>query len=273
MKISVITINYNNCPGLKQTIGSVLAQTFGDFEYIVIDGGSNDGSATVVEEYAESLAYGCSEPDGGIYDAMNKGVGHASGDYVIFLNSGDVFADCGVLADVAGQLGDADIVYGDLTFRYPDRDFTRRYPSALTAAFFLRDSLPHPAAFIRRELLARAPYDTDYKIVSDWIFFMKSIVVDGCSYRHVDRTVSIFAVDGVSTNHDRESGERSRALSELFSPMLLDSIRAQGLLEACGLDASLADLASTRKLRKRLRPLLNAVIASGVSINNIFKRR
>lgn len=229
MLLSVITINYNNAAGLRLTVASVLGQTFKDFEYLIVDGGSTDGSAEVVA--TRPTAWSCSERDGGIYDAMNKGVAHASGEYVVFLNSGDVFASADVLARVAESLDGTDIVYGSLTFRYPTKDFTRQYPAELSAAFFYKDTLPHPASFIRRELLTHTPYSTDYRIVSDWIFFMREIVVNNASYRRIDELITIFTVDGVSTNHTLEYAERERALNEHFSPMILAAINAQSRLQ------------------------------------------
>ena len=92
MKLSIITINYNNLAGLQRTIDSVVCQTWHDYEWIIIDGGSSDGSKELIEQYQEYITYWCSEPDKGIYNAMNKGIDHAHGDYLIFMNSGDAFA-------------------------------------------------------------------------------------------------------------------------------------------------------------------------------------
>lgn len=229
MLISVITINYNNAAGLRKTVASVREQTFNDFEYIIIDGGSTDGSSEIIDTIP--TAYSCSERDAGIYDAMNKGVAHARGEYVLFLNSGDVLASAEVLAHTANALDGIDIVYGSLTFRYPQKDFTRQYPAQLSAAFFYKDTLPHPASFIRRELLTRTPYSTTYRIVSDWIFFMREIVINNASYRRIDELITIFMVNGVSTDHTLEHSERQQALHDFFSPMLLDAIDAQSYLQ------------------------------------------
>ena len=87
--LSIITVNLNNCDGLQKTIDSVVGQTFTDYEWIVIDGGSMDGSRELIEQYADCLAYWCSEPDNGIYNAMNKGISRATGEWLLFLNSGD----------------------------------------------------------------------------------------------------------------------------------------------------------------------------------------
>ena len=97
MKYSIITVNYNNKEGLRKTIESVISQTFRDFEYIVIDGGSSDGSAELLKEYSDKITYWVSEPDKGIYNGMNKGIAKATGDYLNFMNSGDCFYDQQVL--------------------------------------------------------------------------------------------------------------------------------------------------------------------------------
>lgn len=112
MKYSIITVNYNNKEGLRNTIESVIHQTYRDFEFIVIDGGSTDGSAEVLKEYDSQITYWVSEKDKGIYNAMNKGIAKATGDYLNFMNSGDCFYDEGVLGRVARVETDADFIVG-----------------------------------------------------------------------------------------------------------------------------------------------------------------
>ena len=116
MKISIITINYNDAKGLKRTIESVKSQIYKDFEHIIIDGDSCDGSKDIINENAELFSYWCSESDRGRYNAMNKGIAHASGDYLLFLNSGDYLSDDNVLKDFSMSLSNKDIVYGDLFY-------------------------------------------------------------------------------------------------------------------------------------------------------------
>ena len=113
MKLSVITINFNNRDGLRKTIESVVNQTFKDFEYIIIDGGSTDGSVDVIKEYADRIDYWVSEPDKGIYNAMNKGIDVAKGEYCIFMNSGDCFYVNDVYENVFRELDGVDIIIGD----------------------------------------------------------------------------------------------------------------------------------------------------------------
>ena len=114
MTLSIITINFNNVAGLKRTVDSVLHQTADDFEYIIIDGASTDGSREFIESCSSKLAYWVSEKDNGVYHAMNKGIGHARGDYLLFLNSGDYLNDAEVLARVFNRPLQEDIIYGDI---------------------------------------------------------------------------------------------------------------------------------------------------------------
>ena len=116
-KYTIITINFNNSAELRQTIESVLGQTMKDFEYIVIDGGATDGSVEVIKDYADHIDYWVSEPDKGVYNAMNKGLGKAHGEYVNFMNSGDTFHSPNVLEEVDRQIGDADILFGNVCNR------------------------------------------------------------------------------------------------------------------------------------------------------------
>ena len=115
-QISIITINYNNASGLEKTIRSVVEQTYNEYEYIIIDGASSDKSKEVIQEYQRYIDFWCSEKDSGIYNAMNKGIQKASGEYLLFLNSGDVLNNSAVLADIHGFLSGEDFVYGDLVF-------------------------------------------------------------------------------------------------------------------------------------------------------------
>ena len=112
MKYSIITVNYNNKNGLEMTIKSVLGQTCKDFEYIIIDGGSTDGSVEVIKKYASRIDYWVSEPDKGVYNAMNKGIRKATGDYLNFMNSGDAYHSTSALEIIAGLHSDDDIIIG-----------------------------------------------------------------------------------------------------------------------------------------------------------------
>lgn len=231
--ISIITVNYNNRDGLHRTIESVMQQTTSDFEYIVIDGGSDDGSKEEIDAVASRLDFAVSEPDGGIYEGMNKGVAHATGDYCLFLNSGDVLAANDVMERVIAQIdGTYDYYVGSMK-REDWHKGVVRPPRCISASYLLIRSLPHQAMFIRRELLSKNGFDCHYRIIADWEQQVREIVLNDASYKRLDMTVSVFDISGVSNSRQKESmAERERATSALFSQSVTDSLRGRDKLEA-----------------------------------------
>ena len=200
--ISIITINLNNKQGLERTINSVLSQTYFDkVEYIIIDGGSTDGSKELIEQHKDKLYYWCSEPDRGIYNAMNNGITVSTGDYLLFLNSGDYLTENTVLERVFPYL-QYDIVYGNewkVNERYKG-PYEAKYPDKLDESFFRRTSLPHQSTFIKSELLKENHYSEDYKIISDWKFFIEAFR-NGKTYKHMPFIVSVYDCSGFSCQH------------------------------------------------------------------------
>ena len=187
--ISIITINFNNINGLKKTLRSVETQ-MGDihYEHIIIDGGSTDGSAELINEYKEKnyqCSYAISEKDNGIYNAMNKGIDHAQGKYLLFLNSGDYLYNNSILAQVIPYFTGEDLIYGNLLLsdgneiHYPEPPFTASY---ITSDEFY---LPHPGTFINARLFSEKRYDENLKIASDWKFWIQCIIFDNCSLKHL----------------------------------------------------------------------------------------
>lgn len=273
-KLTVITINYNNHTGLKKTMTSVLSQTNREaFDYVIIDGGSTDGSAELIIRHADALSYYCSERDGGIYNAMNKGVAHSEGEYLLFLNSGDVFDNSHVIESILPNLDGTDIIYGDLLLVGANTETDTsllRFPDRITLQFLLEASLPHPASFIRRELLIRHPYDETLRVVSDWKFFVEVLYGDRCSYRHIAFTVSRFDTSGVSRNNQAyHLKERKETEEQLFSPIIRELYDQWSEFNANPLLPEMQRLGHTRKLWKRLRPL----IRTALWINGLFSRR
>lgn len=200
-KISVITISYNNKEGLEKTIQSVISQDFPDKEYIVIDGGSNDGTKEVLQKYSDKINFWVSEPDKGIYNAMNKGIAATTGEYLIFLNSGDTFISNMVLSASGKQLGTDDFIYGNLELSDNKHAWIKSYPEKLNLLHFFQSSLPHPATFIRKSAFDKfGMYDEDLKIVSDWKWFMIAVCKYKSSYKHLNFTISTFYQDGISSN-------------------------------------------------------------------------
>ncbi|MBR3449808.1 MAG: glycosyltransferase [Bacteroidales bacterium] len=220
MKLSIITINWNNREGLRQTMDNVLSQTARDqFEYVVVDGGADDGSGVMLEkEYDGKLDKWTSQPIKPIYRKMNMGVQMATGDYCLFLNSGDALNDPDVVKDVLPHLdGSHDMVIGTI-FEGKSRT---RVPDVITYLWMYKASIPHSAAFIRRELLLQRPYDENLVIVSDWKFFLQTLILDNVSYKLIDRDISYFDQTGISSTRPLQvEEERRKVLDELIPPRI-----------------------------------------------------
>lgn len=212
MKLSIITINLNNRDGLKRTIDSVISQTFTDYEWIVIDGGSTDGSKELIEQYSDHFAFWVSEPDKGIYNAMNKGIKVTKGDYYLFLNSGDWLADNNVLKDVFLKPIHEDIIFGN---QYNITDNTIKptiFNSDFTFSTLFYSTIPHPCTFIKRTLFVNREYDEKYEIVSDWKFFLEC-ALNNNSFKHIDRFITYFDTTGISSkNIQKQMKEREEII-------------------------------------------------------------
>ncbi len=226
--LSIITINFNDKIGLKNTIESVVNQDLKNFEYIVIDGGSNDGSLDVINEYSSFINYSVSECDNGIYNAMNKGLLKANGNYVLFLNSGDAFYSSQSLSYFEDYLQSKkyDIVYGNLCVIETNKSWIKLYPSKLTFNYFIIDTLPFPSTIIRRNLVKDCDFfDENLKIVSDWKFFLKAICKNNATYFHIEEPIVNFNLDGISSkNLDLVRSEREIVLQDEF-PFLIDEFK------------------------------------------------
>lgn len=197
--VDIITINLNNKKGLENTIKSVVNQTFFDkVNHIVIDGGSTDGSKEIIERYKDKLFYYVTEPDNGIYNAMNKGIRASVSDYLLFLNSGDYLSENNVLERVFPYLDGTDFIYGN-EWKVNERwkgAYEAKYPDKLDESFFRRTSLPHQSTFIKRELLENG-YDESFKIISDWKWFIEAFR-NGRTYKHMPFIVSVYDCSGFS---------------------------------------------------------------------------
>jgi glycosyltransferase involved in cell wall biosynthesis len=210
MKLSIITVNLNNAEGLRKTIESVVSQTFPNFEYIVIDGVSADGSVNIIKQYADKITYWISEPDKGIYNAMNKGILQAKGEYCLFLNSGDSLVDNTILERVFSENLHEDIIYGDI---YGIQKHRKKVfipaPHEWTFRKSMYYSIHHQAAFIKRQLFFEISlYDETFAIISDWIFFLIAIVIQNKSYIHIPYCISNYELEGISTDQEKYNMER-----------------------------------------------------------------
>ena len=210
MKLSVITVNYNNAAELQRTFQSVAEQSFTDFEYLVIDGGSTDDSINQVKAYAAHIDYWISEPDGGIYDAMNKGISQAKGDYCLFLNAGDTLNNEHSLRDAAACLNH-DFVCGSAQLVYANASAAWNPPTMVDELFFRRRySICHQALFIRTRLLKNRPYRTCYRIAADFEQIFYEVVVNKASYAAIGTVICNYDMSGVSANAQRSDEEKKR---------------------------------------------------------------
>lgn len=220
MKYTIITINYNNADGLRRTIKSVVSQTYTDYEYVIIDGGSTDGSVDIIHKYAEHVDYWVSEKDGGIYNAMNKGVKAAHGDYCIFMNSGDCFYDSKVL-EIMTPVCDKDIVVGKV-YTTDGQEFLYQ-PSVASMYFFYSSTIAHQGAFISKWLLDKYPYDETLKITSDWKFFVQAVIFDNCTIAFNSTPVALFDVEGVSMSKPEATwNEKLGVMKTMFPERVLE---------------------------------------------------
>ena len=198
--ISIVTINLNNKDGLQKTIESVINQTaFNEIEYIIIDGGSTDGSVEIIEKYKDYLDYWCSEPDDGIFDAFNKAIPHISGEYTLYLNSGDYLCENNVIEKVIPLL-DKDICFGN-EYKVGKKKLLATFPDRLDEAFFQRGALPHQSLFLSTAYLKKHPFSTDWKILGDWKQTREAIMVDKVSYKHLNFPISVYNLEGLSSIH------------------------------------------------------------------------
>lgn len=220
--LSIITINYNNINGLQKTFESVLNQTFDKFEWIIIDGGSTDGSRDFIETKQDYLAYCVSEKDKGIYNALNKGLKYASGEYVQFLNSGDWLYDENVLQKVTSAIkndnASNDIYYGDMIqVNDGGKQNPISYPDELGFFFFPYNNICHQATFYRRSLFDNNPYDESYTIVSDWAMNLK-LLFQGCTFKHLSQYIVYYDNKGKSSEANNKHHEERISAFDKYVP-------------------------------------------------------
>lgn len=226
IKLSIITINLNNEEGLRKTIESVISQSFNEFEYIIIDGASTDGSVNVIKQYTNKITYWISEPDTGIYNAMNKGILKAAGEYCLFLNSGDWLTNDNVLSDIKFSQRTEDIIYGNLIYMHIDKEPSKMFgikDSEITFYnFFATQSIPHQAAFIKRDLFEKyGLYDESYFVVSDWLFFVKTIIFGNVSIKYINIDITNFDPYGISSLSHKYSIEGDKAMKSTLPLRIL----------------------------------------------------
>lgn len=201
MKLSIVTINYNNRDGLERTICSVAEQTERPYEYIVVDGGSTDGGVDVIHKHETHLTRWVSEKDGGLYAAINKGTRMATGDYCLYLNSGDTLHSTDVIARINALDYREDFMEG----RANTVNGISTPPEKYTLGTFLYFRNPyHQACLIKRTMVIERPYDESYRLASDLAFNIDSLVVHACSYRPLDIIICDYEPGGRSATIEHQ---------------------------------------------------------------------
>lgn len=233
--ISIITVNLNNLEGLKKTIKSVFEQSWQKFEYILIDGGSTDGSKEYIQSYSYKVDYWVSEKDKGIFNGMNKGIEKASGEYLLFLNSGDWLYNEKVLNIAIEKLGGCDVLYGNMIKVYPDgREILDRgiNGNEISLKTFLDKTINHSASFINKNLFKKyGLYDEELNIVADWKFFLISLGLNDSKILYMDFPISYFDMTGISNkNLKLRNQERKVVIGKVVpAPLYIDYLKLRQL--------------------------------------------
>ncbi len=254
-KLSIITVNKNNAEGLKKTIASVDAQTWRGFTHIIVDGASTDGSAELALNRKNDYSICISESDSGIYNAMNKGIGLSTSEWLLFLNSGDCFA-----GDVLGKCAaffdtDADVLYGDGVWDENGARSLSIQPqeNIISSAFFLRHSIMHQAAFMRRSAVLKFRYREDFTIISDKILFYR-LAKDGSKFRKIPLRIALIDHTGISASerfselHDNEL--RRFITEECGAGSLAFYADSRLLTQIAGLPSEMIPVRSIKRLRR-----------------------
>lgn len=229
--ISIITINFNDASGLKKTIESVVNQSFQDFEFVVIDGKSVDESVDIIKQYPRINNW-ISEPDKGIYDAQSKGALKATGQYSLFLNSGDALADMDVLSRIAPYLQSGkSFYYGNLLLAINGAIENHLAPKEVDLDFMLNSTFWHPCVFIKTELFHKyGTYNPEFKICGDYEFFIRCLVKPGITCEYLNEFITLFDGNGISNNKSQEAlqlSERELAWKLNVSDLVYDSLKQQ----------------------------------------------
>lgn len=240
MKLSIVTINFNNAQVLCKTLASVAAQTYQNIEHIIVDGGSTDGSVDIIKEYVRNVermnelksegiqVVWSSEPDKGIYNAINKGIVKATGNYIQILNSGDLLISDDIIERMMAVLADYDypeLLYGNAVDIYDGKRISSHGPDIeYSLRQLFNGTYPHNSSFFRRELFSGdryGLYDESLKIVSDWKWYLQAIGLGDVKPIYVDVDVSLFDVTGISsTNSELDKKERQKVLKDVLPPAI-----------------------------------------------------
>lgn len=224
-KVTVITVTYNSGTTLRKTFESVANQSYKNIEYIVIDGGSNDDTLRIIAEYGQYISYWVSEPDKGIYNAMNKGIDHATGKLVYFLNADDYFYDNHTIEDVAkaySRFGCPDVIYGDVMTYSASRRSTGRSGRNIGLSEVKKGRvICHQAIFMRKKILEKYRFNEEYRIAADYELQVKCLK-DRHRFVYMDRIIAYYCIDGLSSSLSGKRDtvyEKMRIIQSHFGPV------------------------------------------------------
>lgn len=261
VNVSIVTITYNNLEGLRQTANSILSQTFTRYEWIVIDGKSNDGTREYLEENSQYCSYWCSEKDEGVYDAQNKGILHAKGGYIIFMNSGDTFYDEHVLENVFSKVRISDILYGNWTQVFDNGTTKAIQPEQnITYPWFYSNNICHQAMFIKTELLKNSPYDLSYRLYADWAKWAE-LSRQGKIFEYIPLNICYFKMGGISCKSESENLKEYKRICAEYYP---GSLQKMAELYNPSMMIETTTNYSLKKRKKHLKTIRILIVVSSV---------
>lgn len=216
-KVSIVTVCLNSKDTIEKAMKSVLEQSYQDIEYIIIDGGSTDGTIDIIKKYEAQIAYWVSEPDQGIYYAMNKGIKKATGELIAFLSSNDWYEE-GALSKIVETYLEtkSDVIYGDVTFVDGNKKKRENYEEARLEDFYYCMPVVHPVLFVRTNLQKKYMFDESYRIAADYKFYMQ-IYHDGYGFSYVNANIAYYCLGGISSLRKKDTlSEGRRAAYEVL---------------------------------------------------------
>ncbi|MCQ2974919.1 MAG: glycosyltransferase [Bacteroidales bacterium] len=216
-QLTIITICRNIVSTIERTCLSIVNQTFQDFEWIVVDGASTDGTVDILKKYSSRIDILISEPDNGIYNAMNKGIKLATGEYILFMNGGDEILNFNTLENVFKKANNADVIYGDEYVKNDKEYYLFRNQRLLTPKSLYKKTFSHQATFVRTSIQKKYLFDESLKIAADYDFFVKIYFKKKYIFERIDMAISVFYLDGIcSTNYELFNEENNKIHSKYF---------------------------------------------------------
>ncbi len=256
--VSVVTVSYNAVNCIERTMQSVLGQTYANMEYIVIDGGSSDGTVGIIQKYASQIDYWISEKDGGIYDAMNKGIRQARGEWISFINCGDEYCNSTVLEQVfhsaiENQVG---VIYGNILFKYAFGN-VEKTPGDLSG-FSQYFPIFHPSTLVRTSLMKEYLFDTSFRIAADYHFFYQLYRKKEYKFLYIPVCMAIF---------DAESGISSTQQNLLF----IENARVTGIYKSFYFHFLFARFRFRNGVAKCVKKILPEAVVTQIRMKKMMK--